>query len=220
MRTSTKPDAIRIAAQKLFLHSGLQRTSMDAISVEANVSKQTLYRYYGSKDELFVAVLTGLTAEPVKAQVERLMPTSPLTRSELEASLLTLATGALEVLLNPTYLALLRIVIAESEGFPELAGMFRSTVIARGAGSITSLLTSEHVAPLVSIPEIAPALRLLVGPLLSYVLGALLGDPTEVRAIARAELRPIIKLFVRAISGPGSDGVAKPNPRSRVIKNR
>jgi hypothetical protein len=56
------------------------------------------------------------------------------------------------------------------------------------------------VAPLVSIPEIAPALRLLVGPLLSYVLGALLGDPAEISAIARAELRPLVKLCVSAVS--------------------
>lgn len=200
MRGSAKPGAIQDAAQKLFLQSGLQRTSMDAIALEANVSKQTLYRYYGSKDELFVAVLTSLTAEPVKAQVEVLMPTSALTRSELEATLLTMAAGALDVLLNPTYLALLRIVISESESFPDLAGMFRSTVIARGAGSITSLLTSQHVAPLISIPDITLALRLLVGPLLSYVLGALLGDPAETRTIAEAELKPLIRLFVVAIS--------------------
>ena len=202
MRSSTKRDDIRKAAQRLFLRSGLQRTSMDAIAIEARVSKQTLYRYFGSKDELFVAVLTGLTTEPVKAQVEKVMPAAPLTIGELEEGLLALATGALDVLLNPTYLALLRIVIAESEGFPELAGMFRSTVIARGAGSITSFLTSEHVAPLVLIPEIAPALRLLVGPLLSYVLGALLGDPDEIRAIAQGELGSVIGLFVVAISTP------------------
>ena len=212
MRTTTKPDAIRKAAQELFLLAGLQRTSMDAIAAQAKVSKQTLYRYYRSKDDLFVAVLSDLTSERVRVQVEELMPRAPLTREQLEEKLLIFAVRALDALLDPTYLALVRIVIAESAAFPDLARLYRTAVISRGAGTITSLLRSEHVAPLISLPEPDAALRLLVGPLLSYVLGALLGDVAEIRTLAEAELPAVIKLFVTAVSPTRSASVRGTSP--------
>src|SRR5579872_904506 len=52
------------AAQKLFLQQGYLATSTDALMTEAGIaSKETLYRYYASKEELFTAVLGRLTVE-------------------------------------------------------------------------------------------------------------------------------------------------------------
>lgn len=202
-RVSTKPDAIREAALRLFLRSGLRQTSMDAIAAEANVSKQTLYRYYGSKDQLFVEVLGGLTVERLEADVLELMPTGPLSRSQLEATLHALALRMLDFLLDPTYLGLLRAVIAESGDFPELAKLYRESVIPQGAAALERLLTSKQAAGVVKIREVEVALRLFVGPLLSYVLGGLLGDSEGTMKLARAELKPLVRLLVAALSSQG-----------------
>ena len=56
-RTQAKRQQIRAGAQRLFLKLGYERTSMDAIAAEARVSKQTLYRYYQTKDALFIDIL-------------------------------------------------------------------------------------------------------------------------------------------------------------------
>lgn len=45
------------AAHRLFLDHGFERTSMDAIAAAAGVSKPVVYDCFGSKDELFTAML-------------------------------------------------------------------------------------------------------------------------------------------------------------------
>jgi len=55
---------IVIAAEALFLRQGYGVSSMDQIAQEAGVTKQTVYRYFASKNELFAAVMRRVqTAE-------------------------------------------------------------------------------------------------------------------------------------------------------------
>jgi len=59
-----KQHAIVSAAAALFLQQGYGVTSMDQIAKKAGVTKQTVYRYYASKNELFAAVMQRVqTAE-------------------------------------------------------------------------------------------------------------------------------------------------------------
>jgi len=53
-----KQQQILESAAKLFLEKGYRSTSMDAIAEEADVTKQTVYRYFPSKAELFKEVLS------------------------------------------------------------------------------------------------------------------------------------------------------------------
>ena len=58
------------AALDLFSRDGYERTSVDAISAQAGVSKRTVYNHFGDKESLFLAVvqqtfgrMIGLTDE-------------------------------------------------------------------------------------------------------------------------------------------------------------
>jgi TetR/AcrR family transcriptional repressor of mexJK operon len=51
------------AALELFLEQGYAATSMDAVASQAGVTKQTVYRYYPSKEDLFTAVLEKIRAD-------------------------------------------------------------------------------------------------------------------------------------------------------------
>src|SRR5438132_12066541 len=62
-RTEKKRAQIRAAAKQLFLRHGVQATSTDAIAAAASTSKETLYRYYAKKEDLFVDVLRSLAIE-------------------------------------------------------------------------------------------------------------------------------------------------------------
>ncbi len=44
------------AAEKLFLSKGYEETTMDEIALEAEFSKGTVYKYFISKDELYIAI--------------------------------------------------------------------------------------------------------------------------------------------------------------------
>jgi TetR/AcrR family transcriptional repressor of mexJK operon len=58
-----KQSTIVQAALDLFLMQGYAETSMDAVANEAGVTKQTVYRYYSSKEELFTAVMEKIRAD-------------------------------------------------------------------------------------------------------------------------------------------------------------
>ncbi|WP_129843262.1 TetR/AcrR family transcriptional regulator [Streptomyces sp. RFCAC02] len=56
-RAAAKRAAVLAAARELFVVDGIERTSMDAVAARANVSKRTVYDYYGDKKSLFLSVL-------------------------------------------------------------------------------------------------------------------------------------------------------------------
>ena len=55
-----KRTAIVLAAKCLFLDQGYTVTSMDTIAQTCGVTKQTIYRYYPSKESLFAAVMQNI----------------------------------------------------------------------------------------------------------------------------------------------------------------
>ena len=64
LNAEQKQQDIVIAAEALFLRQGYGVSSMDQIAQEAGVTKQTVYRYFASKNELFGAVMRRVqTAE-------------------------------------------------------------------------------------------------------------------------------------------------------------
>src|SRR5215831_5653920 len=139
-RAEKKRAQIRMAAKELFLRSGFQGTSTDAIAAAASISKETLYRYYPRKEDLFVDVLRSLTVE--RAVWLRLIerPIEPRNARQLRVLLRSAVQGLLETMLQAEYLAMLRLIVAESPRFPELGDGFRQTVLEPGSTYIATLL--------------------------------------------------------------------------------
>ena len=170
-RTQAKRQQIRAGAQRLFLKLGYERTSMDAIAAEARVSKQTLYRYYQTKDALFIDILRQLTVGSFLRESPAITDGTPLaSRTALEAALVAFVTSASDYLLSPTYVSLLRVLIAEAPRFPELAEQMRQTLVAQGSAALSRLLTRAYAAEIIIQPPNEEMLLLLVAPLLAYVL--------------------------------------------------
>src|SRR6202021_1230929 len=59
--TDKKRRAILEAAMSVFLKSGYLGASMDEIAAIAQVSKQTVYKQFASKEALFVGIVRGMT---------------------------------------------------------------------------------------------------------------------------------------------------------------
>src|SRR5690242_5168319 len=77
-RTQQTRERILAAAQKLFLQQGYLATSTDAVLAEAGIaSKETLYRYYASKEELFTAVLERMSQPEYLALLRITMAEAP-----------------------------------------------------------------------------------------------------------------------------------------------
>ncbi len=112
--------AILGAGQKLFLAEGYAATSMEAVAAEANVSKGTLYARYSGKDELFKAIASDrleawsiLAPGPDHTQI-----------TGLKDRLLYRANKILEAISLPEVRAFERMMSAEANRFPDLAGAF------------------------------------------------------------------------------------------------
>jgi AcrR family transcriptional regulator len=127
-RTEKKRAQIRTAAKDLFLRSGFQGTSTDAIAAAAGVSKETLYRYYARKEDLFMDVIRSLTTERLHLTQWTERTREPTNRQDLQMLLQAIARQVVEIMAQPEYQALFRLMLAESPRFPDLGPLFRQTV--------------------------------------------------------------------------------------------
>jgi AcrR family transcriptional regulator len=170
-RSDRKRAQIRAAAQELLLQHGFQGTTTDAIAAAASISKETLYRYYARKEDLFVDVLRSLTVE--RAVWVRLMerPAEPRNTRELRALLRSAVQGLLETMMQAEYLAMLRLIVAESPRFPELGDVFHQTVLEPGSAYIAMLLRAGQRNGVVRDDIDPPTVtRMFLGTLLTMVL--------------------------------------------------
>ena len=201
-RTRQKRGQILDAARTLFLSQGYARTSTEAVRREAGVSKETLYRYYRTKEELFADVLRRLTLEHLH-QPFRLDESLPpdASRKQLQKILRRLAAEIIELMMQPDYLALLRIVIAESTRFPHLGELFRQTVPEQAIRSIVELLKRLEKKGLAAKIDEEAAARMLLGSLLTYtVINGILSADDKPRPPAPKRIQAIADLFVRAVA--------------------
>jgi AcrR family transcriptional regulator len=205
-RPAIKGDQIRAAAQRLFLQHGYAGASMDAIAAEAGVAKQTLYRYYPSKESLFTDVLRQLLTAHLPAALTVDVTHVPLTsRADLEAALRAFAQASVASALQPEALALLRMIVAETPGVPHLAALVRAAITERGGVTVRGLLERAQRQGLVAISDADAAARLFVGGVLTYVLSDGLFAPADVpQPPAPTRLAALVQLFMRAVSPPGA----------------
>lgn len=75
VRTEAKRDAILEAAAEVFLEAGFEGASMSQIAARAGGSKRTLYGYFPSKEELFVAMAHNVATSFLDPVVDALSQT-------------------------------------------------------------------------------------------------------------------------------------------------
>ena len=117
-RQAVKRAEILACATELFLFEGYGRVSMDRVHANIGGSKRTLYSYFPSKDDLFLAIVRSVSGRVLDA----LKPAS--NDGDLRSALLEMGTDYLTVLSSPEGLSLYRVMVSESAHFPELAKTF------------------------------------------------------------------------------------------------
>ena len=176
-RAQAKRRQITDAARALFLSQGFARTSMDAVTAEAGVSKQTLYAYFASKEELLIATL----AEALQELGPQRGAPAPHTPEELRAALIGFGGRLLDTMLREDSVAILRLLLGEAVHVPELRNTFLEALPYQLLGRAKAILaaTADNGVIVLDHPEIS--VRMLVGPLMSYVVfgGLMSNDPPQ-----------------------------------------
>lgn len=79
-RKKRKKESIRQAAFELFSAYGVQKVSIAEIANKAKVSQVTIYKYFGSKDELLYDVLSNYLEERLQHDLEVIESNLPFER--------------------------------------------------------------------------------------------------------------------------------------------
>ena len=126
-----KKDTILQAAQEAFHSAGYTGTSIDTIAEKAKVTKQTVYRYFESKELLFKAVM-----EAQRSQQSNMEFVETLEQENTKEALENFALGFIQWHLSKEHLANIRLLISEGPMIPEITRWF----YARGPQSTEALL--------------------------------------------------------------------------------
>jgi AcrR family transcriptional regulator len=194
-----KQRAILAAAEDAFLRGGYALVTMDDIAERSGVAKQTVYAHFGSKEALFVELVTSMTREAgdlVHAEHPPIETLEDLTRT-LEQTL----GRQLDVVLTPRLLQLRRLVIGEVPRFPALARALAEHGPHRAIEALAVLLGEVSHSGLIAVShpaEAAAQLNWLVmgGPLNDAML---LGDDAVPSAENRhAQVRRAVATFLAA----------------------
>lgn len=121
-RSARKRATILSAGQALFLKHGYQGTSVDQIAAEAEVSKQTVYKHFGDKQELLLAIVNEALQSTVTPFLDRIAALTDST--DLPADLVALADDYLRAVLQEPVVQLRRLVVGEANRVPALARLY------------------------------------------------------------------------------------------------
>ncbi len=189
--------AILAAAEDVFLRDGYRGASMDEIAAIAHVSKQTVYKHFGSKERLFVELVSSMTdaaGDPVGHE-------SAVPAADVEGTLVTLATAMLDAVLTPRILRLRRLVIGEADRFPDLGRALHAHGPARAIAGVQRRLEAWSADGVLPPVDGAAAQRfnwIVMGAPLNDAM--LLGDDAILPPAARhAHATAAVRAFVRSL---------------------
>ena len=117
-KSQIKRAAILRGGKAVFLASGFGGANMDEVAARAGVSKMTVYRHFGSKEDLFAGVITELGNMIVAEDLELIFAERP------EEALRRFARKMIDIVFDPETIELHRIVVAECHRFPKLGQFF------------------------------------------------------------------------------------------------
>ena len=154
-RSARKRLTILSAGRDLFLSHGYQGTSVDQIAATAEVSKQTVYKHFGDKHELLLAIVDDALENAVTPFLDRISALAGT--AELEADLTALAADYLRAVLQEPVVQLRRLVVGEANRMPELAQLYYNQAPARTLAAFADSFSALHRRGLLQVTEPAVA---------------------------------------------------------------
>ena len=139
-RPEARPAEILAAAREVFAARGFQAARLEEVAKRAGVSKGALYLYFETKADLFRAVVTDAISpniERVKAVEAADLPLEQVVR-------MALPMLARQVVTDRRITGVVKLVIAESRNHPELATIWRETVVEPGIQLMSGLIAAAQ----------------------------------------------------------------------------
>jgi AcrR family transcriptional regulator len=122
-----KRETILKIAYEAFLDEGYAATSMSSIAAKLGGSKATLYNYFASKEDLFIAVIDEKCQD-----VQHLLFETDFEQETFEATLKGLGQRFLTLLMSDDKIAIYRLITESTSHFPEIGRAFYQAGPAQG----------------------------------------------------------------------------------------
>lgn len=193
LNKAAKERRILDAAFRVFSLAGYAGASMDAIADAARVSKPTLYQYFGSKDQLFAAMMDS-------ARDQMLQPFDG--RGDMVDQLHRFAWAYADTVMRPDLLGLARLVIGEAARFPEIGAAYQAAGPDRLLSGMIAWLEIQRQAQRLLFEDAELAAQDLWALILSAPRTQALHRPDAVppRGQIRRYLENGLRVFLRAYS--------------------
>ncbi len=190
----SRMEGLIAAAETVFLAKGYHDATMSAIARQAGMSKRTVYMMVQSKAELFGELLAHRHA---MIQFPTQEPGWTL-HDTLCANLMCLA----KFLLEPTQIAITRLVITEYAHSPDFSRVFLSSRIRKAKSHLETCLLELALAPCITRDEARELAAMLFGMALGeFHFGALSGFRAVPGAkVLEARIRRAVSIFLAGLS--------------------
>lgn len=143
-----------------FFERGYSSARMEDIANRGGVSKGTLYLYFASKEELFDGLIETV-ALPRVAEVRKIVESN-----ESFADILDLMAGQATYTLTKTSLPrLMKIMIGESNNFPETVKAYRQNVLDKVLKAFETLLSSAISRGEINLDDPKLGARMVIAPI-------------------------------------------------------
>lgn len=177
VKTEAKRDAIVQVASEVFRELGFEGASMVEIAARVGGSRATLYGYFSSKEELFVAVMLGAAKSHFDPIFEALGQEAD---DDLERVLQRFGEKVLAVVCSQEVIESQRAVIAESgrseigrlfyeggprQGLAEMAGFLEQQMRKGRLRTADPTVAAHHLMALLDSETVKPRLLGIQGPL-------------------------------------------------------
>lgn len=159
-RSAEADEAILDAAFKLLVEQGFSRMSMEGVAAEAGVGKTTIYRRYGSKQELVAAVVERMV--PIEGAFD-----AATTREQLTEVL----RRVFHFMIDLHGARMIGTLLAEEMTNPELLDFFRERVIYPRMNLMREVLRrAMQRGEIRRDADIEAAMHMVIGSVLAFQL--------------------------------------------------
>lgn len=148
------------AARHEFAHSGYAATSMESVARRASVSTKTLYRLIPNKAALFEAMVTE--------RIDRFVSVVNLGAckgGDVEVALTEALVICGELLLDGEVITLQRVILGDSDKFPDVAETFYHKAIMRTEDALAGWLRAQQKRGAIQLDDAQVAAGILLGML-------------------------------------------------------
>ncbi|MFF9552279.1 TetR/AcrR family transcriptional regulator [Methylobacterium fujisawaense] len=160
------------AAEKVFLEHGFAETTMQMVALAAGSSKETLYRHFGSKEDLFIEVVDNRNNE-----VRQVLDSTLESDGPIPIVLQSVGIALLECMCSPMVVALARMIVNETHRHPALGEAFYAMAPGRTLQKLTGYLAEARTRGEFTGDDPARAAEIFTGSIMGKFVPLMLFTP-------------------------------------------